>query len=166
MTHAEVEQYFSWFELKSLPRTGWIQNGVNNPESVASHSWGMSLLAMKLCPKNLDLSKVLQICIVHDLPESIVGDITPYDGVSKDEKRNMESDAMKNVAPEFFELWKEYEDQSSEEAKFVKRMDKLDMSVQAMIYKRQLAMDSETFIQSAKKYLEEEDLDLILKFAN
>ena len=166
MTHAELEQYFSWFELKSLPRTGWINNGVNNPESVASHSWGMSLLAMKLCPENLDLSKVLQICIVHDLPESIVGDITPYDGVSKDEKRKMESDAMKSVAPEFFELWKEYEDQSSEEARFVKRMDKLDMSVQAMIYKKNLAMDSETFIQSAKKYLEEEDLDLILKFAN
>ena len=166
MTHAELEQYFSWFELKSLPRTGWIQNGVNNPESVASHSWGMSLLAMKLCPENLDLSKVLQICIVHDLPESIVGDITPYDGVSKDEKRKMESDAMNSVAPEFFELWKEYEDQSSEEARFVKRMDKLDMSVQAMIYKKNLAMDSETFIKSAKKYLEEEDLDLILKFAN
>lgn len=166
MTHAELEQYISWFELKSLPRTGWIQNGVNNPESVASHSWGMSLLAMKLCPENLDLSKVLQICIVHDLPESIVGDLTPYDGVSKDEKRKMESDAMKNVAPEFFEFWKEYEDQSSEEARFVKRMDKLDMSVQAMIYKKNLAMDSETFIQSAKKYLEEEDLDLILKFAN
>lgn len=166
MTHAELEQYFSWFVLKSLPRTGWIQNGVNNPESVASHSWGMSLLAMKLCPENLDLSKVLQICIVHDLPESIVGDITPYDGVSKEEKKKMESSAMRNIAPEFFELWKEYEDQSSEEARFVKRMDKLDMSIQAMIYKKQLEMDSEAFIQSAKKYLEEEDLDLILKFAN
>ena len=78
----------------------------------------------------------------------------------------MESDAMKNIAPEFFELWEEYENQSSEEAKFVKRMDKLDMSVQAMIYKKLLAMDSETFIESAKKYLEEEDLELILKFAN
>lgn len=166
MTHAELEQYFSWFVLKSLPRTGWIQNGVNNPESVASHSWGMSLLAMKLCPENLDLSKVLQICIVHDLPESIVGDITPYDGVSKEEKKKMESSAMRNIAPEFFELWKEYEDQSSEEARFVKRMDKLDMSIQAMIYKKQIEMDSEAFIQSAKKYLEEEDLDLILKFAN
>ena len=166
MTHADLEQYFSWFNLKSLPRTGWIQNGVNNPESVASHSWGMSLLAMILCPEYLDLSKVLQICIVHDLPESIVGDITPYDGVSKEEKKIMESSAMKNIAPEFFELWKEYEDQSSEEARFVKRMDKLDMSVQAMIYKKQLEMDSEAFIQSAKKYLEEEDLDLILKFAN
>lgn len=166
MTHAELEQYFSWFVLKSLPRTGWIQNGVNNPESVASHSWGMSLLAMKLCPENLDLSKVLQICIVHDLPESIVGDITPYDGVSKEEKKKMESSAMRNIAPEFFELWKEYEDQSSEEARFVKRMDKLDMSIQAMIYKKHIEMDSEAFIQSAKKYLEEEDLDLILKFAN
>ena len=165
MGHDNLEQYFSWFELKSLPRTGWIQNGVSNPETVASHSWGMSLLAMKLCPENLDLSKVLQICIVHDLPESIVGDITPYDGVSKEDKKKMESDAMKNIAPEFLELWEEYENQTSEEAKFVKRMDKLDMSVQAMIYKKQLAMDSETFIESAKKYLEEEDLDLILKFA-
>ena len=60
---------------------------------------GMSLLAMKLCPENLDLSKILQICIVHDLPESIVGDITPYDGVSKEEKKKMESKAMREIAP-------------------------------------------------------------------
>ncbi len=166
MGHNNLEQYFSWFELKNLPRTGWIQNGVMNPETVASHSWGMSLLAMKLCPENLDLSRVLQICIVHDLPESIVGDITPYDGVSKADKKKMESEAMAKIAPEFLDLWEEYENQTSDEAKFVKRMDKLDMSVQAMIYKKQLSMDSETFIQSAKKYLEEEDLDLILKFAN
>lgn len=166
MGHNNLEQYFSWFELKNLPRTGWIQNGVTNPETVASHSWGMSLLAMKLCPENLDLSRVLQICIVHDLPESIVGDITPYDGVSKADKKKMESEAMAKIAPEFLDLWEEYENQTSDEAKFVKRMDKLDMSVQAMIYKKQLSMDSETFIQSAKKYLEEEDLDLILKFAN
>ena len=32
----------------------------------------------------------MKICMVHDLAEAIVGDITPYDGVSKAEKRRLE----------------------------------------------------------------------------
>lgn len=161
MTHAELEQYFSWFDLKSLPRSGWVQNSIQNPESVASHSWGMSILALKLCPTGLDLSKVLQLCIVHDLPEAVVGDITPHDGISKEEKQNLERKAINDLEIEFVELWEEYEMQSSEEAKFVKRLDKLDMAIQSSIYKNDQGLENSSFLKSALKNLDQEDLDLL-----
>ncbi|MED5309117.1 MAG: HD domain-containing protein, partial [Candidatus Thermoplasmatota archaeon] len=56
-------------ELKQLPRTGWVRSEVDNPESVAAHSWGMAVLALRLAPENLDMIKVLSMCLVHDLPE-------------------------------------------------------------------------------------------------
>jgi len=40
--------------------------------------------------KSVNKDKLLKICMVHDLAESIVGDITPYDGVTKEEKRILE----------------------------------------------------------------------------
>ena len=75
--------------LKKVARTGWVRAGVPAPESVAAHSWGMSMLALKLCPAEIDLVRVLSLCIVHDVPEVRVGDLTPYDdrsNRSKDER--------------------------------------------------------------------------------
>ena len=60
--------------LKDVLRTGWVRSGVESPESVAAHSWGMAVLALKLCPSELDLLRVLQLCLVHDLPEAVVFD--------------------------------------------------------------------------------------------
>ena len=69
-------------ELKQLSRTGWVRSGVENPESVAAHSWGMAVLALRLAPKELDTEKILSLCLVHDLPEVRVGDLTPHDDTS------------------------------------------------------------------------------------
>ena len=66
-----------WLHLKHILRTGWVRAGVDAPESVAAHSWGMSILAMHLCPEELDRMRVLEMCLVHDLPEVEVGDLTP-----------------------------------------------------------------------------------------
>ena len=82
-------------ELKQLPRTGWVRSGINNPESVAAHSWGMAILALKLTPKELDLSKVLSLCLIHDIPEVRVGDLTPHDDCST--KSEDELNAMKGI---------------------------------------------------------------------
>ena len=65
-----------WLGLKGIPRTGWVRAGVDSPESVAAHSWGMSILAMHLCPENLNRMRVIEMCLVHDLPEVEVGDLT------------------------------------------------------------------------------------------
>lgn len=58
---------------------------------------------------------LISVALVHDLAESIVGDITPYCGVSKEDKKQREMDAMREIsqliAPrgerlmELFEVW-------------------------------------------------------------
>lgn len=140
-----------WLELKSVLRTGWVNAGVDSPESVASHSWGMAILAMQLCPEGLDILKVMQMCIVHDLPEIIVGDLTPHDDRSS--KPEDELSAMKDLAPQWLELFVEYEENSTQESKFVRSLDKLDMALQASIYSEQ-GLDLSEFIDSAREGIE------------
>ena len=146
--------------LKEVLRSGWVRNGVSNPESVAAHSWGMAILALKLTPKDLDLVKVISLCLVHDIPEVIVGDLTPHDDCSN--KAQDESRAMKELAPEWFALFEEYELEESEEAKFVKQLDKLDMGLQAMIYESKQGLDLSEFKQSALSKITNSELSTLI----
>ena len=61
--------------LKQVKRTGWVLEGVKNAESVADHTWRMSLLLTLLTPKSLNKEKLLEMNIIHDLGEIGVGDI-------------------------------------------------------------------------------------------
>ena len=137
-------------KLKSLPRTGWLRAGIENPESVAAHSWGVAWLCMILCPKELNKLKVLEMAIIHDLAEVRIGDITPYDGIEVAEKHEMESAAFVEMTEQLCnrqhlrDLWNE----QSAEADFVKQMDKLDMALQAQEYG-----GLEEFIDSALQVL-------------
>ena len=137
-------------KLKSLPRTGWLRAGIENPESVAAHSWGVAWLCMVLCPKELNKLKVLEMALIHDLAEVRIGDITPYDGIELAEKHKMESAAFVEMTEQLGnrqhlrDLWNE----QSAEADFVKQMDKLDMALQAQEYG-----GLEEFIDSALEVL-------------
>lgn len=137
-------------KLKSLPRTGWLRAGIENPESVAAHSWGVAWLCMILCPDDLNKLKVLEMAIIHDLAEVRIGDITPYDGIEVAEKHEMESAAFVEMTEQLCnrqhlrDLWNE----QSAEADFVKQMDKLDMALQAQEYG-----GLEEFIDSALEVL-------------
>jgi len=65
--------------LKALPRQGWVDRGILNPESVADHSYRAALMAWLLGQQaGLDAERLLKIMLLHDLPEAIVGDSTPY----------------------------------------------------------------------------------------
>ena len=48
------EKLLAYMGLKDVLRQGWVNAGVEQPESVAAHSWGMAVLALKLCPQHLD----------------------------------------------------------------------------------------------------------------
>lgn len=50
----------------------------------------MSMISFLVQDPAVDKDKLMKICMVHDLAEAIVGDITPHDGVSKEEKRKLE----------------------------------------------------------------------------
>tara|TARA_Y100001954_G_C15742815_1_gene569404 strand:- start:742 stop:1227 length:486 start_codon:yes stop_codon:yes gene_type:complete len=139
----------TYLGLKDVLRQGWVNVGVESPESVAAHSWGMAIIALKMCPDTLNLEHVLKLCLVHDLPEVIVGDLTPFDDVST--KSADERAAMEQIAPEWVSLFDEYENQTTPEAVFVKRLDKLDMALQAQIYMERTSLDLTDFINSAKR---------------
>ncbi|XP_028402181.1 HD domain-containing protein 2-like [Dendronephthya gigantea] len=133
-------------KLKSLKRTGWVRSGVNNPEHVADHMYMMAVMTFFIQDDhNLNKARCLKLALVHDMAECIVGDITPYCGVNKDEKHAKEKEAMKQISllagnkvgQELFSLWEEYEAQETAEAKFVKNLDRFDMILQAHQYEQE-----------------------------
>ena len=146
--------------LKNVLRSGWVKAGITTPESVAAHSWGMSMLALKLAPKELNLARVLSLCIIHDIPEVRVGDLTPHDDTST--KAQDELKAMTEMAPEWVGLFEEYEQGQTPEAKFVKQLDKLDMALQAEIYQAEFGISLEEFIESARLRIDDENLQNLI----
>ena len=140
--------------LKHLDRAGWRRVGIDRPESVAAHTWGVCWLVLVLCPDELDRNHALQMAVIHDLAETRTGDITPHDGVSPAEKGRMESDAIAQMLrerPDLAALWQDYEAQESEEARFVHDLDRLDMALQAVRYGRELGADTDEFLDSARR---------------
>lgn len=126
-------------DFKQLFRSGWIQRNCLRQESVADHSWGLSFLAMMYAPKHLDILKCLKLSVIHDLGEIEIGDITPQDGISDDEKRKYETAAIKKLSfhlnkSDILSLFEELEAQQSEEAQFVKQLDKIEAVLQAYYY--------------------------------
>ena len=150
------EELLDLLRLKDVTRQGWVNAGVPSPESVAAHSWGMAILALRLCPPELDLTRVLALCLVHDLPEIIVGDLTPQDDRST--KAQDEHAAMVNLAPQWVDLFEEYETNNTPEAVFARRMDKLDMGLQAGLYTERTGLNLEAFVESARQTLGDDPL--------
>jgi putative hydrolase of HD superfamily len=142
--------------LKGVDRAGWVRTGVQNPESVAAHSWGVAWLVLSLCPPEINRERALELAVIHDLPEVHAGDITPHDGISKSDKVRLEREALARLvdghpkAKELTALWEEYEAGISPESRFVKACDKIDMALQAQwIEGQQADLDLAEFVQSA-----------------
>ncbi|XP_077601170.1 5'-deoxynucleotidase HDDC2 isoform X2 [Stigmatopora nigra] len=129
-------------QLKRVPRTGWVYKDVKDPESVSDHMYRMALMSLLIKDPTVDKDKCIKLALVHDMAECIVGDLTPSDNVSKEEKHRREEAAMqqlKSLIPEslgkeIFALWEEYEHRISAEAKLVKEFDRLEMILQAHEY--------------------------------
>ena len=141
-----IEFYNEISKLKTIERKGWKDNihnlKIERNESVAEHSFSIMMLALKIMKKEnlkLDENKVLKMCLYHDLCEIYSGDISPFDNISKQNKFELELNAIKQVSniaqmEDIEELWIEFEQQITPEAKFVKAMDKLDAVMQAKLY--------------------------------
>jgi len=66
--------------LKNMKRKGWVLRGVKNPESIADHTFRMTLAAWLLALEGrLNINRVIKIALIHDLCEVYAGDSTPYD---------------------------------------------------------------------------------------
>ena len=124
--------------LKTVTRSGWTSTG--KAESVAEHTWRLCLMAMVLYGRaeDIDLARLLKMCLIHDLGEAIGGDVPAPAQVAGRPKAGQErADLLSLVVPlptavqrEILELWDEYEAASSPEAKLAKGLDKLETILQ------------------------------------
>ncbi len=130
--------------LKRLPRTGWVESGVPDPESVADHSFRVALIALVLADENgLDSLRAVRMALLHDLAEAETGDLTPSQKEADPEGfRRAEDAAMDKLLEKLPEAirgtyraaWREYSEASTDEARLVRDADKLEMVMQASEY--------------------------------
>lgn len=149
MEHLDLVKVLKFIDLvhnlKHTPRKGWEYCDVKNPERIAGHMYAMGIMTFLIGNDNkLDRVKCLQLALVHDLAECIVGDITPRCAIPPDVKHAMEDKAMKDLASLvgdevgdiIYTLYKEYEAKETMEAKFVKDLDMFDLMMTAANYEK------------------------------
>jgi putative hydrolase of HD superfamily len=148
MKQEDVDFLLESYNLKDEPRTGWLFRGVKDPETVASHVWGVKFLCLLYASEEgLDAGETVRMAVVQDLPEAKTGDLVSekhddrYERTDE-EKEEMERLAIEELPPEhrfneIIDLWEEYQERNSHTAKFVKDMDMIDMCIQALKYERQ-----------------------------
>lgn len=150
-------------ELKDEKRTGWELRNIENPESVADHSWNVALLCLVYSDQeSVETDTCVRMALLHDLAEYQTGDlVTRADSeaqqVEKDDKHIMETEAMEKISSglenrEIMRLWNEYEKRDTPEAKFVKDMDMIDMCLTALKYEKQKRYDSEEENENFQEY--------------
>ena len=99
------------------------------------------------------------MALLHDLGEVYVGDLTPGDAVPAEEKHRLEAEAVARVlsklpcGDEYVALWHEYDAGATEEAQFVRQVDRLEMVLQASVYERQGLADLSEFYASTEEAL-------------
>ena len=157
--------------MKSIPRQGWVDKAdISSPESVADHVFSTSVIAMVFGDlMNLDTRKLLKMTLLHDLSESITGDLTP-EKISKSEKIILENKTMTEILshlPHVLQksysiLWNEFIENSSLESKLLHEIDKLEMALQATIYSNSFNDKSfKVFLETAESSIKNPELKKI-----
>ncbi len=119
-------------KLKCNTRHSWTSNG--RQESVAEHSWRLAVMAM-LCADeypDLDMNKVIKMCLIHDFGEAITGDIPAFLKTAQNEKEEdmavitLLSDLPADFQAELQSLFDEMNARETPEAKLCKALDNLE----------------------------------------
>jgi len=124
-------------KLKKITRQNYLADG-SRKENDAEHSWHLALMALVLCEhvgaeESPDLLRVIKMALLHDLVEIDAGDTYCYDekaGAGKRERELAAADRLFGILPpdqarEFRELWEEFEEQRTPEARFAAALDRL-----------------------------------------
>ncbi len=146
------------YKLKEIKRKGWVVKvGIDEAESVASHTFGMLLLASIIYNKS-DLMKNISL---HDIAEIKIGDLLPEEKDKELEKKVYE-EIVKNVAKDW-NLPKSLDEIFRLEK--IKELDRLDMALQALYYKEKGYPKEKLieFIVSAEKEIKSKELKEILE---
>ncbi|MDD6799599.1 MAG: HD domain-containing protein [Firmicutes bacterium] len=119
-------------KLKCNTRHSWSSCG--RRESVAEHSWRLAVMAM-LCHDEypeLDMDKVIKMCLIHDFGEAVTGDIPSFDKTDDDEETEKRAVAelvlgLPNpMRDELTVLFNEINEMKTPEAKLFKALDNME----------------------------------------
>lgn len=167
MSSKNVASYLDFFKTvgksKRIPRSGWVRENVNDPESVAEHSFRVGVLAMVLSDKfghKLDKYKLIRMALLHDLAETMTGDVVVERGgiidiLKRDKKEQKEREGIRKIFSkigldkEYLEIFDEMTVRSTLEAKTFKQLDKLEMAIQALEYEEEQGKNLEEFFADA-----------------
>lgn len=139
-------------ELKDKIRSGWKVWNIDRHrvESVAEHIYGTCILAIAIDSEfklNINLYKVVMMLVLHEIEEIKIGDLTPFDKITKEEKRNLGRQAVEEILQtlskkvEYIELIEEFEDGKTKESLYAKMCDKLEADIQCKVYCEEQCMN-------------------------
>ena len=133
MKHDQYIQFLHRIEkLKCHTRHSWNSEGKR--ESVAEHSWRLAVMAL-LCADEypeLDMGKVLKMCLIHDFGEAVTGDIPSFYKTADHEEteaaavRALVREFPREMADEFVALYDEMDALETPEAKLFKALDNME----------------------------------------
>ncbi|KNG86993.1 HD family hydrolase [Aspergillus nomiae NRRL 13137] len=125
----------------------------------------MTMLAPPSLAPRLNLPHCMKMALIHDMAESLVGDITPVDNVNKEEKARREAEVMNYITKnllgsvpggmltgdEVMKVFQEYEDNETLESKYVHDIDKMELLLQMVEYERTHEVDLSEFCHVATR---------------
>ncbi len=138
-----IHKLRKFYQLKNVERVGPVGN---RKESSAEHSWSTLVLAdyfLEKSTQKLDRLKIYEILMYHDIVEIEVGDIPIHHEEARKNKKVDELNAIKKLRGDFpnpmgkkvFDLFTEFEEEITKEAKFAKAIDKIDALIHFLDYK-------------------------------
>ena len=146
-----VNYYVLCNKLKNVVRTGWINWKVNRDrvESIAEHIYGTQMLALAMKSEyeyDIDIMKVIYMLAIHDLGETIIGDLTEFQ-ISREEKVKIEHEAVHKILSSLIDgeqiekLFFEFDAHETKEALFAYQCDKLECDIQSKLYDQEGCVD-------------------------
>ena len=137
MNNNIIEFYLKAIGLKNVDRTGWLEVGISNPESVMDHIGGTIILAMAINEEkelNLDMSKVYEMIAINELRKAVSNN---EDSVISNKQSVDSSEEVLNLLSNnsrLIDVYNEYKESISRESLFANMVSKLESDMQAKKY--------------------------------
>lgn len=165
----KLGRYIAFLEeaekLKSVRRTAWTAQG--RRESTAEHSWRLALLAGVLADEfpGMDTSRMLMMCLIHDIGEIGAGDIPAVDRPDPAAKLRAEYQSARSVfsllpeplAGRMTDIWREYSAGATPEARLIKALDKAETILQHCQGDNPAGFDYRFNLSYGKEYFESDE---------
>ena len=147
--------YYLNFRLKNKVRSGWDSKhwNINSEriERISEHVVGTIALAIAMdsefdyneeidFDRNIEIDEIIKLLAIHEIGETLIGDITPFDGITPEQKKEMEHEAMIDAVgnlsdrKRLIEILFDFDDQITNESIFAHFCDKFEADLKSKLY--------------------------------